>query len=170
MSERAMTGLWFSPDYAAPKQDLPLSPSDLRPAGTSPSETSPVGKRKILVWNSSRNEADAMQDQLSLQGFQQIKIATSYDEGFAYLQAHRFDLFIIDQNTGEHGGLKLVQALRDSITYKHTPVLVTTASNELDVALEAMKIGANDLLNKPINFSLLTQKVALHINVKHQNG
>lgn len=167
MPERAMTGLWFSPDFTAPKQNFPISTSDLASAGSSPDEESSIHKQKILVWNSSRNEANAIQGKLSLEGFQQTKIATSYDEGFAYLQTLRFDLFIIDQNTGEHGGLKLVQALRDSITYKHTPVLITTASNELEVALEAMKIGANDLVHKPLNLSLLMQKVTLHINVKH---
>ncbi len=169
MQERDMTGLWFSPDYATPKQNLPLSTTNLTSPGVALPEDNPVNKHKILVWNASRNEAHTMQGLLSREGFQQTKIATSYDEGFAYLQAHRFDLFIIDQNTGEHGGLKLVKALRNSITYKHTPVLITTASNELEDALEAMKIGANDLLQKPINPSLLTQKVTLHINIKHQN-
>jgi two-component system chemotaxis response regulator CheY len=114
-------------------------------------------------------EAQQTQHALYEKGFLFIKIATSYEDGFEHLQSDRIDLFIIDWNTGEYGGLRLIQALRSSKTYSQTPMLVSTERQDVEDMLEAMKAGANDLIHKPFTRDLLGRKVSFHVQRNRPN-
>ncbi len=59
------------------------------------------------------------------------------------------DLVISDMNMPVMNGLELIKALR--IAKPDIPIIILTANNEISVAIEAMKIGANDYLLKDEN-------------------
>ena len=67
-------------------------------------------------------------------------------------EAEKFDLILLDMNyardtTSGSEGLDLVARLRRS--HRDTPVLVMTAWGNIDLAVEAMKTGAADFIQKP---------------------
>lgn len=58
-------------------------------------------------------------------------------------------LAIIDLKMPEMNGIELLDLIQQQ--YPSLPVIMLTGSRDLDVAVEAMKLGASDFLNKPID-------------------
>lgn len=80
----------------------------------------------------------------------------------AAVQAHTFDIVLMDLNytrgiTGATEGLELVSRIRS--LDPATPLLVMTAWGNVEVAVEAMRRGASDFVQKPWNNSQLLAKV-----------
>lgn len=80
----------------------------------------------------------------------------------AAVQAHTFDIVLMDLNytrgiTGATEGLELVSRIRS--LDRTTPLLVMTAWGSVEVAVEAMRRGASDFVQKPWNNSNLLAKV-----------
>ena len=163
MQESARTtGLWFSPDYK-PEYNSAIQLPPAKPASISDSlpDPFPEDELKILIWSNSGKEASYIKDVLQQTGYSRLWYATSYDEGLKKMETQLFDFFIIDL-TIDGIGTDLVKALRSSVTYRNTPMLICTESQQIQDMLKAMKAGANDLICKPINPGLLKKKIALH--------
>ena len=183
MQESTRTGLWFSPDYTpeVPPEDLPKNKIEeitstlaeqqpaiqLPPGLPTNSYQEPLASIRderalnILIWSKSTEEAEHIQQALRGTGFSNLWYATSYEDGLDKMKVTHFDFFIIDLSI-DGVGTKLIKALRSSLTYRHTPMLICTESQLVQDMLRAMKAGANDLICKPINAELLTKKISLH--------
>ena len=174
MQESTGTGLWFSPDYNPQlKTTAPVAvPQEAAPStGHKPVIQLPQGKStaphrderalNILIWSNSTQEAEHIQTALRSTGFSNLWYAVSYSDGLEKIKSIQFDFFIIDL-TIDGVGTRLVKALRSSLTYRNTPMLICTESQLVQDMLHAMKAGANDLICKPVNAALLSKKISLH--------
>ena len=66
-------------------------------------------------------------------------------------------LIILDLNMPRLNGLEALAALRRVETYRTTPIVILTTSDEASYRQQAHDLGANDYLVKPLNLdSLLT--------------
>ena len=65
----------------------------------------------------------------------------------------RLDLAIIDVMLGDENGLQLVDDLRRS--YPSLPIIMITGFSSVAAAIEAIKRGANEYLQKPVDWTLL---------------
>ncbi len=83
-----------------------------------------------------------------------VTIAANGMEAARLLDHKHFDVVITDLvMPGDIGGIELLQVVKDrDIT---TEVIVITAYSSIDTAVDAMKKGAVDYLEKPINFEEL---------------
>ncbi|PID77047.1 MAG: response regulator [Deltaproteobacteria bacterium] len=66
---------------------------------------------------------------------------------------------------GDLGGIEVLEVARKN--NPHTEVIVITANSSVDTAIEAMKKGAADYLEKPINFDELFLKLEKIANLKN---
>ncbi len=57
-------------------------------------------------------------------------------------------LFLVDLSMPEMNGIEVIQAIRKRS--KRVPIIVVTAESRIEVAIEALKSGANDFLRKPV--------------------
>ncbi len=73
------------------------------------------------------------------------------------LYEQEFDLCLTDMRLPDGDGLELVQAIQAK--QPQIPVIVITAHGSTDVAVKAMKHGAFDFLNKPVDLKVLRQLV-----------
>ena len=81
------------------------------------------------------------------------------------LQTHRFDVVLTDLvMPGEIGGIEVLE-LTKGIS-PNTEVVLITAHSSVDTAVEAMKKGAADYLEKPINFDELFLRMDKIANLK----
>jgi PAS domain S-box-containing protein len=76
----------------------------------------------------------------------EIAIATSYEEAAAALVATSYDVAVLDYWLGTRDGLSLLREVRQQGV--DTAAIVLTGRGDEDVAVEAMKAGAADYLNK----------------------
>jgi PAS domain S-box-containing protein len=76
----------------------------------------------------------------------EITVAASYDEALAALTSKPFDVAVLDYWLGARDGLSLLREVRQRGV--DTAAIVLTGHGAEDVAVEAMKAGAADYLNK----------------------
>ncbi len=107
--------------------------------------------RRILVADDQAAIRDALRLLLKGEGFQAVPV-TSPAETVAAVQKEEFDLALIDLNytrdttSGQEGLDLLAQLLA---TEGAPPVVVMTAWATVDLAVEAMRRGARDFIQKP---------------------
>ncbi|WNP26566.1 sigma-54 dependent transcriptional regulator [Moraxella sp. DOX410] len=87
----------------------------------------------------------------------ETKVAYDYATGISHLQAYSFDFCLTDLKLPDGTGLDIVKFI--SKNYAKTPVAVITAHGSMDLAIEALKLGAFDFVNKPLELSRLRQLV-----------
>ncbi len=86
-----------------------------------------------------------------------VDLAASVEETLTKTQRHRYDLLILDLRLGAESGLKLLTDLRARGV--DSSVLMMTAHGRVADAVEAMKLGAIDFLEKPLEPSRLRAAV-----------
>lgn len=106
----------------------------------------------ILVIDDEANIRKSLTLWLKSHG-QQVWQAGSAGEGFAENRLHKFDLVFLDLRLGPDSGLELLpKLLADSPWLK---IVVMTAYSSVDTAVEAMKRGAFDYIEKPFTLEKL---------------
>tara|TARA_A100001391_G_scaffold2326_1_gene2278 strand:+ start:26788 stop:28176 length:1389 start_codon:yes stop_codon:yes gene_type:complete len=83
--------------------------------------------------------------------------AASLDEGRRLLDGGAFDLCLTDMNLGDGTGLELIR--HAAARAPRMPVAVITAYGNMEVATEAMKLGAYDFIAKPVALDRLRQLI-----------
>ncbi|MEZ5064582.1 MAG: sigma-54 dependent transcriptional regulator [bacterium] len=82
-----------------------------------------------------------------------VTVANDGDDAVRLLQAKRFDVVLTDLRLGRTNGLEVLR--RAKAADPATVVLLMTAYASVATAVEAMKEGASDYLEKPVNFDKL---------------
>ena len=117
------------------------------------------GAGRILVADDQKDVLEALRLLLKSEGLE-CETASSPAGALAALEARDFDAALIDLNyardtTSGQEGLDLLARVRELDA--HLPVLVMTAWGTVDLAVEAMRRGARDFVQKPWdNTRLLT--------------
>lgn len=116
-------------------------------------------KSRILIADDQPDVLESLRLLLKGEGFE-IHSATSPDGVMRALEKNEFDCLLIDLNyardtTSGHEGLDLLTAIKSQDA--SLPVVVMTAWGSVEVAVEAMRRGARDFIQKPWeNARLLT--------------
>ena len=106
---------------------------------------------RILIADDQPDVLEALRLLLKGEGFQ-IETASSPRGIIAALESSEFDALLMDLNyardtTSGREGLDLLTRLQ--ATDSHLPVIVMTAWGSIDGAVEAMRLGARDYIEKP---------------------
>ncbi len=75
------------------------------------------------------------------------------------LQEETFDLLLFDYRLPDGDGISLLSWLKSQSKNSQIPVFIMTSYAEIQNAVKAIKLGAFDYLEKPINPSVLSQKI-----------
>jgi DNA-binding NtrC family response regulator len=118
-----------------------------------------TGHRKdvLLVVDDFLDVIVTLREPLESAGYEVLG-ATSVAEASRLLESHFVDLLLLDERLGGRSGTKLLESCRDR--YPGLAGIMITGYADLDCAVAAMRAGARDLLQKPINKELLLDSVA----------
>ncbi len=105
------------------------------------------GSSRILVVEDKASEREALARLLKLEHYD-VVTADSASCAIGYLR-EPIDLVISDLKMSKATGLDLLRYWKDR--RRETPFIMVTAFGDVDSAVEAMKLGAEDYLNKPVN-------------------
>lgn len=88
-----------------------------------------------------------------------IKSDVAYDlkTAFSLFDQHQYDFCLTDLALPDGSGIDMVKKVVASNT--NTPIAVITAHGTVDLAIESLKIGAFDFVNKPLELSRLRSLV-----------
>jgi len=109
-------------------------------------------KRNILVIDDDEHICTLMVRFLTESGFD-VQTATTVSAAREKLTASTFDAVLIDQILPDGRGLDLVGEIRAS--YPDMAIVVITGAGDVPLAVEAMRLGADNFLTKPLQFSEL---------------
>jgi diguanylate cyclase (GGDEF)-like protein len=88
-----------------------------------------------------------------------VVTASSGAAGIALCEAQHPDLVLLDVMMPEMDGFQTCNALRDTTSGEHIPVIMLTGLEDPESIEAAFNAGATDFVTKPINWGLLSQRV-----------
>lgn len=96
-------------------------------------------------------------------GIVEFAFASSGEEALSYMEAnvHEAVLILSDINMPGMSGLELLQRIKQKYNSPPPVVMMITAYGDNENYTNAIKLGADDFLTKPIDFTLLKQKLKL---------
>jgi len=86
--------------------------------------------------------------------------------GLEMLRAKPYDVILLDIDMPEMNGFEVLEALIQDEELRYLPVIMTSASDELDRVVKCIEMGAEDYLVKPLNPVLLRARVNASLEKK----
>lgn len=110
---------------------------------------------KILLLEDNKKLNETITKRLKLKGYDVLSFT---DGAEAYEKiAEGFSCFILDINVPNIDGIKILKKIREF--YSSLPVIIISASIELDLIKQAYEFGCNDFLKKPFFIDELEIKI-----------
>jgi two-component system nitrogen regulation response regulator GlnG len=119
--------------------------------------TSRIDMRSILTIDDDRSVHHMIKKSLESLDAEMIS-AYSAEEGLAKLDEYKPDAILLDVMLPDMSGLEAFDMIREKDS--RLPVIVVTGSGSSDTAIQAMKLGAFDYVNKPIEVARLQELVS----------
>ncbi len=93
----------------------------------------------------------------------EFAFANSGEEALTYLDLHQHQAVLIlsDINMPGMSGLELLQKIKSKYATPPPVVMMITAYGDNENYNQAMQLGADDFLTKPIDFTLLKEKLKI---------
>ncbi|MDA8139497.1 MAG: hybrid sensor histidine kinase/response regulator [Desulfobacteraceae bacterium] len=111
---------------------------------------------KILLVDDEEDFIAALAEKMVLRGME-VSQTTSPAKAIEMLDRESFDAVILDLLMPQMDGLEVLKAIKK--LRPETQVILLTGNATLDKGIEAMKLGAMDLLEKPLDFQKLTGRL-----------
>lgn len=120
---------------------------------------------KILVIDDERAIRNTLKEILEFEGHS-VEVAENGRLGLDKALSYPFDLIFTDIKMPEMDGMEFLSAYREGIAQNHAeeaPVVVITGHGSVDTAVESLKGGAFDFIQKPLDLNrlLVTTKHAM---------
>ena len=111
---------------------------------------------KVLLVDDEKEFLDIMSERMQARGMT-VKTADSADKALTMLENESFDAIVMDFKMP---GMDGIQALKNIKTQKpELQIILLTGYATVEKTVEAMKIGATDLLEKPADLEALAAKI-----------
>src|SRR4051812_20166043 len=107
---------------------------------------SPPFKGRVLIIDDEADIRESLETLLDMEGYL-IELAANATEGLDRLAKSHYDLVLLDLMMPDRTGIELLQDFRQRDS--ETPVILITAFGSVEVAVNALKVGANDYFSKP---------------------
>lgn len=125
-------------------------------------------KNNILIVDDSETNLVLLEAILEDDGYD-IQKAESAKVALKLLSKKIPDLILLDLLMPNENGFDLLKRLKSNDKFKSIPIIIVTAFANQENMLIAKKLGAFDLIEKPINIPEFLEKVynALNLSIKH---
>lgn len=125
---------------------------------------------KILIIDDERAIRNTLKDILEFEGYT-IELAENGKTGLQMALTGKYDLLYTDIKMPEMDGMELLEQLRQAASSAaQTPVVMISGHGNIETAVEAIKKGAFDFIEKPIDLNrlLVTTRNALEHQALNQ--
>jgi class 3 adenylate cyclase len=161
--------LVFRPEPEAVLQGDGSSPS-LAPAVPDPAplvRRAPGRKNELLVVDDNELNRDMLSRRLSARGYT-VAVAEDGRTGLQLVSERRFDAVLLDVMMPGLSGLEVLKKLRETYSQSDLPVIMATARDASEDVVEALKLGANDYVTKPLDFPVVLARLENQLEMRRQ--
>jgi class 3 adenylate cyclase/CheY-like chemotaxis protein len=133
-------------------------------------ENDAAGERvdgRLLVVDDNPANRDMLSRRLQARGY---TVATAADgqQALDMVAAQDFELMLLDVMMPGLSGLDVLKILRQQHAASDLPVIMATARDASADVVEALKLGANDYVTKPLDFPVVMARVQAQLALKRQ--
>ena len=111
---------------------------------------------KVLLVDDERDFLDIMAERMRARGMD-VSTATSAENALKMVQTESYDVVIMDFLMPEMDGFRALKLFKE--TRPDVQIILLTANVPEEKCIEAIKLGAMDIIEKPADLNLLTQKI-----------
>ena len=101
---------------------------------------------RVLVIDDEPDIRESLEALLSSENYR-VELAFNATEGLKKLETSTYDLVLVDLMMPDKSGMEVLEEIR--LRDRETPLFMITAYGSIEVAVEALKRGANDYFAKP---------------------
>jgi diguanylate cyclase (GGDEF)-like protein len=116
-------------------------------------EGNPVAASRILIVDDVSDNRVLLQRRFQRQGFEVVE-ADSGLKALELIDSQEFDLVLLDVMMPGIDGIETLKRIRSQKSASALPVIMVTAKSESENVVEALALGANDYVTKPVDFAI----------------
>lgn len=124
-----------------------------------------MSANRILFIDDEKVVSKAVVKSLMKKGYS-VEICHSSVEGAKLADSSNYDLILLDIEMPELSGLEILKALRTKVDKSLLPIIMFTGNEDDKDVVEALKLGANDYLTKPVNTEVLTARIDTQLSLR----
>jgi CheY-like chemotaxis protein len=94
-----------------------------------------------------------------LEGKYEVYPAKIPAKAFSLLHKTKFDLILLDILMPGMSGIEFLEYIKKQIWYENTPVIFVSSESDFKTVAQAVNLGANGYIKKPIEKELLLTKI-----------
>ena len=127
----------------------------LRPEdhGSGAVENNPAAVPRILIVDDVSDNRVFLQRRFQRQGFEVVE-ADGGLKALELIDSQEFDLVLLDVMMPGIDGIETLKRIRSQKSASALPVIMVTAKTESENVVEALGLGANDYVTKPVDFAI----------------
>jgi len=137
------------------------------PALRPPAEPLVPGSISLLVVDDNELNRDMLSRRLGSRGFR-VEVAEDGTSALAMAEARDFDLVLLDVMMPGLSGIDVLKRLRERFSESDLPVVMATARDTTEDVVEALRLGANDYVTKPLDFAVVLARVETQLTLRRQ--
>jgi sigma-B regulation protein RsbU (phosphoserine phosphatase) len=119
----------------------------------------------ILIVDDEELNREGLARRLQGRGFA-VTVARSGREAIELLGGRRFDLVLLDIMMPGMTGLEVLRFLRRVDSLIDLPIIMVTARGESEDMVEALELGANDYVTKPLDFPVVLARIRTQLALR----
>ncbi|OUR96618.1 hypothetical protein A9Q84_09745 [Halobacteriovorax marinus] len=125
----------------------------------------------ILVVDDDHINAKMLTKRLLKRGFEVDTVFCGKDcIQFVEENPTKLDLILLDIMMPDLSGLEVLDEIRKDFSTMDLPIIMVTAKGEASDVVDAMKKGANDYIQKPVNMDIAEARIKTHLSMKKLNA
>lgn len=95
-----------------------------------------------------------------------VNVCNSAKEGLNIALEQDYDILLLDIKMPEMSGVEVLTAIRKKKEKNLFPIIMVSSNEEQDDIVEALNLGANDYVTKPINIDVLVARIVTQIDIR----
>jgi len=153
---------------------FPMCDASANTSAVSDAEPTQGAPERLLLDRGRKPRVLVAEDEKDLRGFIAGVLREHYivdeardgAEALELLKLNRPDLVLTDVMMPEVSGLDLTRAIKSDPSLSQIPVILVTARDENEAALEGYESGADDFVSKPFHTRVLEARIRAHLKMR----
>ena len=111
---------------------------------------------KVLLVDDEKDFVEALGERMENRGMN-VTTTTSATDAIAKVKAESYDAVVLDLQMPEMDGIQVLRAIKE--IKPEMQIILLTGYATVEKGIEAIKMGAMDLIEKPADIAIITEKI-----------
>ncbi|MCA9792919.1 MAG: EAL domain-containing protein [Candidatus Eremiobacteraeota bacterium] len=120
-------------------------------------------KGHILVVDDEEINRDLLSRRLEKRGFL-VTTAVDGAEALEFVEQNAFDMILLDIMLPGIDGIEVLERIRRVHAASELPIIMVSAKDDSEGIVQALTLGANDYVTKPVDFPVVFARIQTHLN------